>query len=85
MRKISHGFVKFSYGLQNFRNPHAKSVGLTSNDYNFLVQTPIHVFLNSMERSLSLESNHMLVNGIWFSQLWVFYALLKEFFWTVSN
>ena len=47
--------------------PHAKSTGQTSDDHNYLVQTLIRAFLESLERSLSLESNHMPFNGIWFS------------------
>ena len=31
-----------------------------------------------MKISLSLEFNHMSVNGIWCSKLWVFPALFKE-------
>ena len=51
--------VKFSQGLQNFGNPHAKSVGLTSNDHNFLIRTPIRTFLDSIESPLSLKSIHI--------------------------
>ena len=36
----------------------------------FLVRTPIHTFLDSMERNLSLESDHMPMDGIWGSQLY---------------
>ena len=32
----------------------------TSDDHNFLVRSPFCAFLDSMERSLSLESNHIL-------------------------
>ena len=39
----------------------------TSDDHNFLVRSPFCVFLESMESSLSLESNHMPVDGIWCS------------------
>ena len=34
-----------------------KSTASTSDDHNFLVQTPIPAFLDSMERSLSLKFN----------------------------
>ena len=34
-----------------------KSAMSTSDDHNFLVQTPIHVFLDSTESSLSLKFN----------------------------
>ena len=72
------GVRKISHGLRNFRIPHAKSTGSTSDNINFLVRTSIHEFLDSMESSLSLESNHILINSIWFSQIWVFYALFNE-------
>ena len=36
----------------------------TSDDHNFLVRSPFQVFLDSMERSLSIESDHMPVDGI---------------------
>ena len=39
----------------------------TSDGYKFLVQTSIRVFLDSMERSWSLESYHMIFNGNWCS------------------
>ena len=42
---------------------------LTSDDHNFLVQSPSQVFLNSMESFLSLESDHMLMDGIWCSNI----------------
>ena len=71
--------------LRNFRNPHAKSASSTSDGHNFLVRTPICAFLDSMESFLSLESNHMPVNGIWCSHLCFFYALFKELCWTVSD
>ena len=38
-----------------------------------------------MESPLSLESNHMLVNGIWCSHIWSFHTLFKELYWTVSD
>ena len=76
---------KILHTLRNFRNPHAKSTSSTSNNHNFLVRTPIRAFLDSTEISSSLKSNHILVNGIWCSQIWVFYALFKELCWTVSN
>ena len=38
-----------------------------------------------MEKFLSLESNHMLVNGIWCSNIWVFHTLFKELYWTVFD
>ena len=69
--------AKFIHTLRNFCNPHVKSAGSTSDDHNFLVRTPISAFLDSMERSLNLESNHMPVNGIWCSQIWVFFAHFK--------
>ena len=37
----------------------------TLDDHNFLVRTPIRVFLDSTKSTLSLESGHMHVNGIW--------------------
>ena len=43
------------------------SVVPTSDDHNFLVRSPFHVFIDSMERSLSLEYNHIPVDGIWCS------------------
>ena len=63
--------AKFLHTLRNFRNPHVKSVGSTSNDHNFLVRTPISAFLDSIESSLSINSNHMRVNSIWCSHIWV--------------
>ena len=36
----------------------------TLDDHNFLVQSLIRMFLDSMERSLSLESDHMPVKGM---------------------
>ena len=36
----------------------------TSNDHIFRVRTPIHVFLDSTESPLSLEFDHMPMNGI---------------------
>ena len=41
----------------------------TSDDHNFLVQSPFQVFLDSMESFLSLESDHMHVDGIWCSNI----------------
>ena len=41
----------------------------TSDDHNFLVRSPFQVFLNSMESSLSLESDHIPVDGIWCSNI----------------
>ena len=43
---------------QIFAHP-CESVASTSDDHNFLVRTPICTFLDSMERSLSLEFNRM--------------------------
>ena len=43
--------------LQPFKPP-------TLDGHIFLVRTPIRTFLDSMESSLSLESNHILVVGI---------------------
>ena len=37
---------------------------MACNLHNSFVRTPLWVFLDSMESSLSLESNHMLFNGI---------------------
>ena len=36
----------------------------TSNDHNFFVQTPFQVFLDSMERKLSQDSSHVLLEDI---------------------
>ena len=47
-------------------------------DHNFFVRTPICTFLDSMKRSLSLEFNHILVNGIWYSKFRVIPDLFKE-------
>ena len=41
----------------------------TSDDHNLLVRSPFQVFLDSMERSLSLESDHMNLDGIWCSNI----------------
>ena len=38
---------------------------MACNLHNSFVMTPNLVFLDSMERSLSLESGHIPVNGIW--------------------
>ena len=65
-------------GLQNFHNPHAKLASSTSDSHNFLIRTLIRAFLNSMERSLSLESNHISVNVIWCSQLLGFFMLFSK-------
>ena len=35
--------------------------------HNFLVQAPFGVFLDSMERSWSIESDHMILKGNWCS------------------
>ena len=40
---------------------------LTSDDHNFLIRAPFGVFLDSMEISWSLESDHILFNGNWCS------------------
>ena len=37
--------------------------------HNSFVRTPFWVFLDSMESSLSLESNHILFNGIQYPHL----------------
>ena len=36
----------------------------TLDGHNFFIRTPIRVFLDSTESSLSLESDHMSMNGI---------------------
>ena len=41
----------------------------TSDDHNFLVRSLFQVFLHSIERSLSLESDHMPLDGIWCSNI----------------
>ena len=41
----------------------------TSDDNNFLIRSLFCSFLDSMERSLSLESNHMPEDGIWCSMI----------------
>ena len=41
----------------------------TSDDHNFLIRSPFQVLLDSMESSLSLESDHMPVDGIWCSNI----------------
>ena len=41
----------------------------TSDDHNFLTRSPFHSFVDSMERSMSLESNHLPVDGIWCSNI----------------
>ena len=38
---------------------------MACNLHNSFVRTPNFVFLDSMESSLSLESGHIPVNGIW--------------------
>ena len=38
-------------------------VAPTSDDHNFLVRSSFQVFLDSMESSLSLESDHMPLDG----------------------
>ena len=40
------------------------SVVPTSNDHKFLFRSPFHVFVDSMEIPLSLESIYMLINTI---------------------
>ena len=50
--------------LWKISHTNAKLIASTWDDHNFLIQTPIHAFLDSMERYLSLESNHIIVNGI---------------------
>ena len=42
----------------------------TLDGHIFLVQTLIHTFLDSMEILLSLEFDHILVDGIWCSHLY---------------
>ena len=41
------------------------SASPTSDDHNFLIRSPFCAFLDSMEISLSLECNHVPVDGIW--------------------
>ena len=41
----------------------------TSDDHNFLVRSLFQVFLDSMDSSLSIESYHMPVDGIWWSNI----------------
>ena len=41
----------------------------TSDDHNFLVRSPFHVLLDSIERFMSLEYDHMCVDGIWCSNI----------------
>ena len=38
-----------------------------------------------MEKYLSLESNHILVNGIWSSHILAFNTLFKELYWIVYD
>ena len=40
----------------------------TLDDHNFLVRSPFCVFLDSIEIYMSLESNYMHEDAIWFSQ-----------------
>ena len=41
----------------------------TSDDHNFLVRSPFQVFLDSMEISLSLESDHIPMDGTKYSNI----------------
>ena len=66
LAKIFAGVAKFRNPCEkNFAEPLHSKFHQTSIDHNFFVQTPIHVFLDSMKSSLSLESNHILFNSIW--------------------
>ena len=51
-------FFGFAYVIVPVKPP-------TLEDHNFFVRTPILVFLDSTESPLSIESGHILVNGIW--------------------
>ena len=46
-------------GMPEFPHHPYESAGLTSDDHNFPVQTPICLFFDSTESSLSLEFNKM--------------------------
>ena len=57
--------------VRNFRTRVQKFssfVSLTSDEHNFLVQTPFEVFLDSMESPLSQESRFIPVEDKWGSQ-----------------
>ena len=42
----------------------------TLDDHIFLVRTPICTFLDSMESPLSIESDHIPLDGIWCSHIY---------------
>ena len=44
---------------------------MACNLHNSFVRIPLWEFLDSMESSLSLESIHMLFNGIWCQLHWI--------------
>ena len=54
---LLRGWARNCVALAPFKPP-------TLDDHIFLVRTPIRTFLDFMERSLSLESDHLLVDGI---------------------
>ena len=58
-----------------------ESASSTSDDNNFLVQTPICSFLDSTERSLSLEFNKMKCSAKTWAKHWARSRTVKE--WSV--
>ena len=58
-----------------------ESAASTSDDHNFLVRTPIHSFLNSAERSLSLEFYKMKCSTKTWVEHWAGSQTVKE--WSV--
>ena len=57
-----------------------KSALSTSDSHNFLVQTPIYVFLDSTERSLSLEFNKMKFLAKTWDEHWAGSQIVEEWF-----
>ena len=62
-----------------------KSASSTSDSHNFLVQTPICVFLDSTERSLSLEFNKMKFLAKTWAEHWAGSEIVEEWFVLVSE
>ena len=61
---------------------------MACNLHNSFVRIPLWELLDSMESSLSLESSHMLFNGIWYqfrSKYWIVVpSVLIAWLWFIS-
>ena len=62
-----------------------ESAASTLDDHNFLVRTPIHLFLDSTESSLSLEFNKMKYSTKRWAEHWGGSRTVEEWFVLVSG